>query len=162
VPFLLIDTAGLRDDGDTIEAIGVGRARDQLGAADLVLWLGTGAERPERSILVHAKADLGPANPDADIAVSAKTGAGMDELVRYLIQRSVSVLPVESEVSINARHRYALIEAAAALREGRLAEDPVIMAEALRAARISLDRITGRAGVEDMLDSLFGRFCIGK
>ncbi len=41
-------------------------------------------------------------------------------------------------------------------------QDPVIVAEALRQARVALDRVTGRAGVEDMLDALFTRFCIGK
>jgi tRNA modification GTPase len=160
--FLLVDTAGLRDDAYMIEAIGVDRARAQLEAADLILWLGDGAGQPERAILVHAKADLGPPRADADIGVSAVTGEGLNGLVRLLIQRSASLLPVEGEVAVNARHRAALIETTEALREASLAQDPLIAAESLRRGRMALDRVTGRAGVEDMLDALFGRFCIGK
>jgi tRNA modification GTPase len=161
-PFLLVDTAGLRDSPGTIEAIGVDRARGQVEAADLVLWLGEGPDRPERSILVHAKADLGSSREGADLAVSAKTGEGVDSLVRLLIRRSASILPPEGQVAINARHRNILVEAAAAVREASIVEDALIAAESLRQARTALDRITGRAGVEDMLDALFGRFCIGK
>ena len=160
-PFLLIDTAGLRDSGNAIEAIGVGRARASLEAADLVVWLGDPDKAPPRAILVHAKADLGPAPGAADLSVSATTGEGLEALNRVLIQRSCGLLPAEGEVALNARHRAALREAAGALDEAETT-DPIILAEALRHARVALDRITGRAGVEDMLDGLFGRFCIGK
>jgi tRNA modification GTPase len=162
VPFLLVDTAGLREEAEAIEAIGVGRARAQLDAADLVLWLGDGSERPARALKVHAKADLGLAGAEADVAVSAKTGEGMDDLVRLLIRHSASLLPPAGEVALNARHRVALAEVAAAVGEAQMASDPLIAAESIRRARLALDRVTGRAGVEDMLDALFGRFCIGK
>ena len=108
------------------------------------------------------QADLEPSCGGADIAVSAKTGEGLDDLVRILIRRSASLLPAEGEIAINARHRSALIETAAAIREAGGAADPLIAAESVRRARAALDRVTGRAGVEDMLDALFGRFCIGK
>lgn len=163
-PFLLIDTAGLRDSEDAIETIGVERARASLAATDLILWLGDpdGAPDRERTILVHAKADMVPADGRADIAVSAKTGAGVDALVELLVARSRALLPAEGEVAINARHRAALAEVREWLGEAEAAQDPLIVAEALRQARVALDRVTGRAGVEDMLDALFGRFCIGK
>jgi tRNA modification GTPase len=64
-------------------------------------------------------------------------------------------------VSINARHRAAAAAALDFLREAR-SRDMLVAAEALRQARAELDRVTGRAGVEEMLDALFGRFCIGK
>lgn len=159
-PFLLIDTAGLRESGDEIEAIGVARALASIGAADLVFWLGDPAAAPDRAILVHAKADLGPPPGPADISVSAKTGAGVDALARLLIQRSASLLPAEGEVALNQRHRAALQQACEAL--GEPSSDLLVRAEALRQARTALDRISGRAGVEEMLDALFGRFCIGK
>jgi tRNA modification GTPase len=162
IPVLLVDTAGLREQAGTIEALGVERARGQIEAADLVLWLGPAAEKPARALLVHAKADLRPAGPGADIAVSAKTGQGMDDLIRLLVERAASLLPAEGEVAVNRRHRALLAEAATAIRDAEVASDPLIAAEALRRARQQLDRITGRAGVEDMLDALFGRFCIGK
>jgi tRNA modification GTPase len=161
-PFLLVDTAGLRAEAGEIEAIGVERARSQVEVADLVLWLGEASQRPEHSLLIHAKADLGPASPEADLAVSAKTGAGLAALSRLLIQHSASILPVAGEVALNARHRVALSEALEVLQEARSASDLLITAELLRRARRALDCITGRAGVEDMLDALFGRFCIGK
>ena len=162
VPIMLVDTAGIRDDADAIEAIGVERARRQLAAADLVLWLGEGGDQPERSILIRAKADLGSRGSAARLSVSAKTGEGLDELVRVLIQCSTSALPSVNLMAINARHRTILIEAAQSLKEAVATADPLVTAESLRRARQSLDRITGRAGVEDMLDALFGRFCIGK
>jgi tRNA modification GTPase len=162
MPFLLVDTAGLRAGAEAIEGIGVERARAQLEAADLVLWLGEPGERPARALQVHGKADLGPPATKAEISVSAKTGEGMDALVQLLIRRSSSLLPAEGEVALNGRHRAALAEAASALGESLSAPDPLIAAESVRHARLALDRVTGRAGVEDVLDSLFGRFCIGK
>jgi tRNA modification GTPase len=162
VPFLLVDTAGLRESSDEIEAIGVSRAHQSMAAADLVLWLGEPDERPDGAILVQAKADLHSEQSCADIAVSAKTGAGMDELVRLLIERSKVLLPTEGEVAINSRHAVILRECLLRLQAAAAAQNPLIASEELRLARASLDRVTGRAGVEDMLDALFGSFCIGK
>jgi tRNA modification GTPase len=70
VPFLLIDTAGLRESGDPVESIGVARAKASVAAADIVLWLGDPEEAPERALLVHAKADLGVATRPVDVSVS--------------------------------------------------------------------------------------------
>ena len=162
VPFLLIDTAGLRESADEIETIGVARARASAEAADLILWLGSPAEAPAGAIRLHAKSDLGPAAESHDLSVSATTGAGLDELIHLLVARAASLLPRDGEVALNARHREALGETEAALREAETVSDLLIAAESLRHARVALDRITGRAGVEDMLDGLFGRFCIGK
>ena len=85
----------------------------------------------------------------------------MDALVTLLQARAKALLPVPGEVALNARHQAAIADAAEALAEAG-APDLVIAAEALRTARAALDRVTGKAGVEDMLDALFGRFCIGK
>lgn len=163
-PFLLVDTAGLRDSHDEIETIGVGRARQSLEAADLILWLGDPADCPdrERAILVRSKADLAPRCSGADLHVSAVTGAGIDSLIALLTDRARALLPREGEVAINARHRDALAETLAALEEARASHDLILASESLRHARAALDRVTGRAGVEDMLDALFGTFCIGK
>lgn len=163
-PFLLVDTAGLRESGDEVEAIGVDRARASVDAADLVLWLGDPSSAPDRArtILVQSKLDLKPAEREADARVSAETGEGMDALVALLIAHARDLLPGEGEVALNARHRAAIALAAEQLREALGIEDLLIAAECLRQARVALDRVTGRAGVEDMLDALFGRFCIGK
>jgi tRNA modification GTPase len=164
-PFLLIDTAGLRESRDEIESLGVGRAQDSLAGADLILWLGAPADCPDRnrSILVAAKADLrDPGGPAPGFGVSALTGEGVDGLVAALLERAAALLPREGEVSINARHRQAVAAALGHLREAEASVDFLVVSESLRQARHELDRVTGRAGVEDMLDVLFGRFCIGK
>ncbi|MGE0178266.1 MAG: tRNA uridine-5-carboxymethylaminomethyl(34) synthesis GTPase MnmE [Sphingomonas sp.] len=162
VAFVLVDTAGLRDSADQAEAIGVARARASAAAADIILWLGPAAAKPARAIAVHAKADLSAPPAAADIAVSAHSGEGLAELGRMLVQHSNQLIVPEGEVALNARHRACLREIVSALTEGCEASDLLIVAEALRRARQELDRLTGRAGVEDMLDALFGRFCIGK
>ena len=161
LPFLLTDTAGLRDTADVVETIGVERARSSLAGADIVLWLGPPAEAPAGAIRLHAKADLGPAPEGADLATSVVTGEGLEELEVMLQARAADLLPVPGEVALNARHRAAIEEATEALEEAE-SPDLLVAAEALRAARTALDRVTGKAGVEDMLDALFGRFCIGK
>lgn len=162
IPFLLIDTAGLRASPDEIETIGVARALASAETADLVLWLGQSAEAPGDAIRVHSKADLGKAAEPVDLSVSATTGDGLNDLVDAMVAHSGKLLPAEGEVALNARHREALGEAASLLGEAETLSDPLLVAESLRRARIALDRITGKAGVDDMLDGLFGRFCIGK
>jgi len=164
VPFLLTDSAGLRDSSDSIESIGIDRAQSAIAAADLVLWLGdpSAAPAPDKLIALHPKSDLGGTAAGADLAVSALTGENMDALRALLLERARILLPGESEVAANARQREALSLALEHLRAADPATDLLIAAEELRQARLALDRITGRAGVEDMLDALFGRFCIGK
>ncbi len=160
--FLLIDTAGLRETGDPVETLGVARAEAAVAAADLVLWLGDPATAPEGAIRVRAKCDLSPTGQEADVAVSAVTGEGVEILTDLLLERGRSLLPRLDEPALNARHRARLAECLQHVEEAGAAEDLLIVGEALRQARGALDRITGRAGVEDMLDALFGRFCVGK
>jgi tRNA modification GTPase len=163
-PFLLIDTAGLRDSDDEVEAIGVDRARESLAAADLVLWLGPPAGCPAegRALSVQSKIDTAARDSTAQFHVSAKTGEGMDRLIAAIGEEARLLLPKDGEVALNRRQRDALDEAATAVSEAGSQQDILIAAENLRAARTALDRVTGRVGVEDMLDVLFGRFCIGK
>jgi tRNA modification GTPase len=163
LPFLLIDTAGLREAAEEVECIGVERARASLDSADLILWLGDPAEAPDsdRTILVQSKCDLPGAASGSGVPVSAVTGEGVDRLIAAMTKRARALLPAEGEVAANARQRRIIAQAGLYLREAD-ASDMLIAAEALRRARVELDRVTGRAGVEDMLDSLFGRFCIGK
>jgi len=162
IPFLLIDTAGLRDSADEVEAIGVARARASAEAADVILWLGPPDEAPAGAIRLHAKSDLRPAVMPVNHSISATTGTGLDDLIRLLVDRTATLLPQEGEVALNARHRGALGEAESALGEAETMSDLLILAELFRTARTALDRVTGKAGVEEMLGGLFGRFCIGK
>lgn len=164
MPCLLIDSAGLREAGGHVEQIGMARARAAIDAADLILWLGRPKDCPDRarSILVRAKADLGKAGEKADVATSILTGEGLDALRTLLESRVRALLPPADATALNARHRERIAEAAGELEAARAAPEILFVAEHLRQARIALDRITGRAGVEEMLDALFGRFCIGK
>jgi tRNA modification GTPase len=162
-PFLLIDTAGLRSSSDAIETIGIGRAEHEIDQADILLWLGAEADAPAhpRRVLVHAKADLG-GRPRARIPVSAVTGEGLGELLERILALSDDLLPAPDTIALNRRQADALGEARSALAGAAATRDPVLQAEGLRLARAAFDRLTGRAGVEDLLDALFGRFCLGK
>ncbi len=171
----LSDTAGLRGEGaDVVEAIGIDRARAAVEAADIVLWLGPPRDAPDhpRCILIAAQADRwrGDAAAEADAArcdliLSAATGEGMEALHGMIVDMARTLLPREGEAALRQRQRAALAEAQQWLGidpGSREAGDLILIAERLRLAAGALDRITGRAGVEDMLDALFGRFCIGK
>ncbi len=164
VPVLLTDTAGLRDTEDQVEAIGVARASALVEAADVLVWLGEPGAAPAhpRLIRIHARADLPDRQqgPAGSLAVSSITGQGLGALLERAGELARSLLPDEGAIAIN-RRQAALLEAAAeSLR--RTSNDPVLFAEELRHARSAFDRLTGAAGVEDVLDALFGRFCLGK
>jgi tRNA modification GTPase len=162
VPLLLTDTAGLRDACDEVEATGVDLARRAADTADILLWLGDPDQAPNGAVTVSTKQDLLGVDTRCDHSVSSVTGYGLKELTAALLGRSKALLPPPGEVAINRRHRAALAAAKEALVEAEAASDLLITAETMRVARNALDRITGRAGVEDMLDALFSRFCIGK
>lgn len=164
VPFVLVDTAGLRDSDDRVEAIGIERAAAQVEGADLLLWMGEATLRPagDHVLQLHPKADLGtPPSYDA-LAVSTVTGEGLPELRDWLLATAKRLLPGEHDLALDRRQRGLLEQSIAALRRAEQLSDPVLVAEELRVARSGIDGITGRAGVEALLDALFGRFCLGK
>lgn len=169
------DTAGLRTGGaDSIEAIGIARARGAVEAADILLWLGSPETAPShpRCVKIAAQADRWRGDAAAeeaaarcDLALSATTGEGMEALHAKIVETARKLLPREGEAALRQRQRAALAEAKEWLTVepgSRETDDLILLAERLRLAGVALDRITGRAGVEDMLDTLFGRFCIGK
>lgn len=168
IPMVFSDTAGLREEtNDVIEGLGIDRSREAIERADIVLWLGPGEQAPEHPnrVLVGSKADM---NPDArgDVVVSAVTGEGLDALLRHVSDIARTLLPVEGEAAVTARVRDALDDVSAILsaidHDRAIASDPILLAETLRQARVRFDALLGQSGVEDMLDALFGRFCIGK
>jgi tRNA modification GTPase len=166
IPMRLTDTAGVRESEEAVERIGVDRARVLAGRADILIWLGEAADAPPhpRLIMVHSRADLperGPA-PSGSIAVSSRTGAGLGPLTKAIVQVAKHILPAEGQVALNRRQQECLALARASLLDAEDEADVVIVAEMLRQARAAFDRLTGKAGVEDLLDALFGRFCLGK
>jgi len=165
VPFRFVDTAGLRDaTDDMIEAIGVERARVALADADLVLWLGPEGDGPAGAWEIAAQADRAdaPVKQHPRCRVSALTGMGLDSLRAELIAAARASLPRPGEAALNARQHGLLDAAKDALSQAEGVTDPLLIAENLRLARVSFDALLGRATTEDMLDTLFGRFCIGK
>nr|WP_298931761.1 tRNA uridine-5-carboxymethylaminomethyl(34) synthesis GTPase MnmE [uncultured Erythrobacter sp.] len=165
VPFLFVDTAGLRDDSDDeIEGIGIDRAKSELERADCVLWLGIEGDGPPASLEIDARIDEVPhrAKSAPFASVSAITGEGVNELKTQLINMARGALPKPGEAALNARQHGRLSEALSALQGAKGQNDLLLVGEELRSARVAFDRLIGRATTEDMLDALFGRFCIGK
>lgn len=166
VPLVLTDTAGLRDAAEAVERIGVERASRLVERADIVLWLGDPEDAPAhpRPVAIHARCDLPDraAIPPGSLAVSAKSGHGLRPLASHVVDLARSLLPGDGQVALNRRQADRVREAEAALRGASAASDTVLLAEQLRSARSAFDRLTGRAGVEAVLDSLFARFCLGK
>jgi tRNA modification GTPase len=169
---VLADTAGLRR-AEGVEAEGVKRALARAEAADLVLLLQDGSKAtmklPDNMvnkpvITVWNKADLPWPQAHEGLKLSLKTGEGLDAVVTAIAAQVQELLdkPWEAPPLTRARHRLALSEAAAALVRASSADAPELFAEDLRLAVRSLGRITGRVDVEDLLDTIFRDFCIGK
>jgi tRNA modification GTPase len=168
----VIDTAGMRETTDKVEAIGVHRAVQAAQRADLVLWLiderGEDAEiaaclQGSHVIKVASKKDLWSAG-GFDLAVSVVTGEGLDGVLKAIQQRLLGddlsldhVLPMGRQ-----RHAHHVEEAVRALALCEAQEELALLAESMREASAALGRITGAVDVEDVLDHIFSRFCIGK
>jgi tRNA modification GTPase len=134
--------------------------------ADILLWLGAEGAGPTHVNLLEiaAKCDIivnTEKSADA-ITVSAQTGAGIAELLHIVAARAKTLLPPPDQFAINARQRAYLEDAATALAACSDSADWLIIAENLRQARRALDALTGRAHTEDLLDTIFGKFCVGK
>lgn len=168
LPVTLLDTAGLRAATDEIEQAGIAWGRERAEAADLRIHLvEPGAEptlvvRPGDEVVV-SKADLWPGVTDG---VSSETGAGIDSLVAR-IGRTLSARVGGAGVAIRERHRDAMEQASSHLdralkRLPDAVEEADLVAEELRLATRAIDSLVGRVDVEDILDSVFSRFCIGK
>ena len=162
VPLVLVDTAGMRDSGaGAIEEMGIERARKEVANGHIVLWLGAPDNLPAGAIQISAKSDL-RAGQSEGLEVSAVTGFGLSELTDMLVEKAREILPPVDQVAFNRRQREWAQTAAKSLEVVDTHSDLLIAAENLRAARRALDRLVGRDSTEEMLDALFGRFCIGK
>jgi tRNA modification GTPase len=165
IAWLLIDTAGLAElPGDEIEAIGIARAQAAQAEADILLWLGDEIPPAHDHLLwLNPRADLPGREAGAGrLSLSSRTGAGMEALWDAMAKLAGDLLPSPDLMALNARQRALCQGAAAALQAIWHESDLLLIAEQLRSAMRAFDAITGRAGVEAMLDALFGRFCIGK
>jgi tRNA modification GTPase len=185
----LIDTAGLRNSDDEIEREGIRRARRQIERADFVLYV-VDASSPiseqemdeiaaldrSRTIIVMNKADLVTgvvinsvfAN---SICTSATTGTGISDLrtgIQAMLEAVIGTRAPPHQIVISERHRRLLMEAKNAVEEaiGLSKQDAessaVLMAECVRSAMEQLGMATGRVYHDELLNSIFSRFCIGK
>ncbi|MBS0563581.1 MAG: tRNA uridine-5-carboxymethylaminomethyl(34) synthesis GTPase MnmE [Proteobacteria bacterium] len=168
LPVTLLDTAGLREGGDRVEQIGIGRALERAAEADLRVFLLDGADVPllvprKDDLLVHGKADLGGAE---GLAVSGRTGQGLDDLVAR-IGAVLAGRAARAGTMTRQRHREAMARAIGALESARNEIEGgsgrvELAAELIRQAIRALDSLVGRVDVEDLLDEIFASFCIGK
>jgi tRNA modification GTPase len=168
VAFILTDTAGLREaSADPIEQLGMHRAEQRIANADLVVWMDDSEPRgvaPEKLLRIFPRADEPERghSPDHILRVSAVTGEGISELSRLLIERAQRLLPRPGDVALSRRQRSHLARCRTELIAAKHEPDELVIAERLRACRRTFDELTGRAGTEELLDALFGTFCIGK
>ena len=173
VPLVLVDTAGLRVSSDLVERLGVERTQRELERADVVIAVfEAGKIKDEleglpsgvRCIDVYNKVDLLPgfAPPAGALALSAKTGAGLESLRRAILEAAGWSSAGESVFLARERHLRALDTArkhlSAAVNERRWE----LFAEELRLAHAALGAITGEFGADDLLGEIFSRFCLGK
>jgi tRNA modification GTPase len=165
IPFAFVDMAGLRQgSADPVEAVGIERAHAEIARADLVLWLGAEGEGPEDAWEIEPQCDRAdhPAKAAPRYRVSALTGENLAALKQGLIAQAGRTMPKPGEAALNRRQRDLLAQAESALRSAQGEADPLLLAESLRRVRLAFDRLVGRSSTEDVLDALFGRFCIGK
>ena len=182
---VLADMAGVRASGDAIEAEGVRRARAWAEAAALRIWVVDGGAcdgawreaadlvRPG-DLLALNKADLpaggdrkavAAANPGLEAISVTATSGDVAALKAALSARVIADLAgADFPAVTRARHQQLLSEALARLQhvDAVALETPELAAEDLRLAARAMERVTGRIGAEDVLDVVFGAFCIGK
>jgi tRNA modification GTPase len=184
VLFRFIDTAGIRRTDDTVERLGIERSYKKAKEAAIVVLLGDASVMNEQAFALEAamlrerigegpaivpvlnKRDLAPMKATGTIAISAKQGEGLEELKQRFIDLVNATAAPGDIVVTNARHvdaltkaRQALLDARAAIAQGISGE---LLAVDLRRAQHHLGEITGRITPDDLLGSIFGRFCIGK
>ena len=182
-PVTLADMAGLRASDDPVERVGVARALEQAADADIKLALFDGGTWPsvdpqtsglidDETVVVLNKTDL--LQPDEGhriggrdaLLISCRTGDGIDRLIKHLTALAAEAMaPGDAPYLTQARHRQALVEVSEALdriEASSSSPEIALVADDVRHAMQALGRITGRVGVEDVLDEIFSAFCIGK
>ncbi|MDB5558017.1 MAG: tRNA modification GTPase TrmE [Enterovirga sp.] len=174
LPVTFVDTAGLREAADPVEQEGIGRTRKRAREADLVLWLAApgsdGAPAEDFGavpvLVVATKLDVAAPDPGSALAISARNGDGLDALIGAVRERAeAGFMGAGDAVVTRERHRRALEDVAASLaraEHAHTAGQDELAAEDVRLALRALGRITGQVDVEQILDRIFGQFCIGK
>ena len=183
--FRLIDTAGIRETNQNIEAMGIERSQQKIKEASIVLCLADASDvnnlsetqtwssqlteiHPDKEIiLLSNKSDLIENDVKEGISISAKEGIGIDALKSEMVKAVVGEMDLENDTIIaNARHHEALIKTAEALEKANTGlHDGTtgdFMAMDIRQAMFHLGSITGDISTDDLLGNIFSKFCIGK
>lgn len=168
LPVTLLDTAGLRETDDVVEAIGVERARTRAQAADLRVFLVDPDEAPDLDVLdgdivLVSKVDT---RSGVEPGVSGKTGEGISDLIDR-ITKAISGRSAHDGVATRLRHQDAMQRGQVRLQQAKLAlalseDQSELAAEELRGAVRALDSLVGRVDIENVLDEIFASFCLGK
>ena len=165
LPVKLIDTAGLRDTSDVVEQMGVERAQRLIETANLVVQVVHPDDEPEiiaEALTVFTHADVKDRSSEA-LSISSTTGAGIESLLKAIGQQLSMDLPSPDDVAFsNVRQREAVSRAVKELEAVSLDLPLDINGQHLRYAGQALAEVTGDVDVEDVLDVIFGNFCIGK
>ncbi len=163
IAYNMVDTAGLTDTDDVVEAIGVERATAAIDAADVLVWLADEPPPRDDGLWVHARGDVAgrEAMPAGRVAMVRQDRPETVEALWWLIEdRAKALLPRADALPLRERHRSWCKAAATALVT--MPVDPLLIGEHLREARRSLAAVIGVDATEIMLDALFSRFCLGK
>ncbi|MDE5721866.1 MAG: tRNA uridine-5-carboxymethylaminomethyl(34) synthesis GTPase MnmE [Clostridia bacterium] len=171
VKYNLIDTAGIRESAGIVESIGIERAKKILLTADIVVSVTDGQGEAEQFdtqgavIRVFNKCDLSAPKGNYDVAVSAKTGEGLEKLKKLLSEKAVGELSLDKAYIIEKRHYSALIKANEALSSALENTDAFtvdVLAIDLKEAWDALGEITGETANEQIINTVFEKFCVGK
>lgn len=169
----LTDTAGLREGGGEVEAEGIRRARKEMENADLVIYLfdlgeplGEVKVNSRETLIVGNKLDLYPGvQSAAALKISALRGDGLEELRSMIVEKALDI-GTEPAVAANERHLTAMRQAEANLRKAieiaHSGGETELMAFEIREGLRHLGEIIGEEVTEEVLESIFSRFCIGK
>ncbi len=191
VPMTFVDTAGLRDSDNIVEKEGVRRSREWITRADIILWVVDGSLPYSEEdqvffkeiqdlaplIIVLNKEDLGQQwnftsgiGREDTVSLSCLTGRGLDRLKELVFEKAVGCQSSYNQgyAAINSRHRQGLLRCSSALDESlrllalRQSEPIELLAAELSVAVNSIGELLGKTTTEDLLDSIFNQFCIGK
>ena len=180
IPVTLIDTAGIRDEGENkVESIGIEYSKQSLNNADLILFVYDASQdmneddnaifelvRDKNYIMIANKADRVTERKNNSIYISALTGEGINELKEVLTSKVCNIEPENLEFVTNTRQQNCLQKAKSALEQALLAaqlrELQDLISIDVKAAILALDELTGELITDDILDNIFEHFCIGK
>lgn len=170
ITYNLVDTAGIREQAGKVEQMGIERAKNAIRTADIVLFLSDGKELPPdgingKLITVFNKSDILSPAGEYDIAISAKTGEGLEDLKKMLALSAVGENSLDKTYIVEERHYSALCRAndsVSGVIENAGIITPDLLAVDIKEAWEALGEITGETANEEIINAVFAKFCVGK